>query len=61
MFQSNSKYYLKSTVSVADGATDTFLVSTDFERGLDLETGSDTVSVVLKSGNQIERMAITAT
>ncbi len=38
MFASNSKYYLKSTVSVTDSAGATFLISSDFELGANLET-----------------------
>ena len=61
MFVSNAKYYLKSTVSVTDSAGATFLLSADFERAANLETGTDTVSVVFKNGRQIERLEITAT
>lgn len=61
MFQSNSRYYLKSSISASATAGSTFNMSTDFELGLTLETGTDTVSVVLKNATQIERMEITAT
>lgn len=61
MFQSNARYYLKSTVSASATAGGTFSISPDFELGADLETGSDAVSFVLKSATQIERMEITAT
>lgn len=61
MFQSNSKYYIKSTISSTQTAGTTFLISPDFELGKELETGSSSVSLVLKNGSQIERFEITAT
>ena len=61
MFRSNSKYYVKSTISASQTAGSTFTISPDFELGLNLETGTDNVSIVLQSNTQIERMTITAT
>jgi hypothetical protein len=61
MFQSNAKYYVKSTITSTQAAGTTFLLSTDFEQAANLETGTDSVSFVLKNGTQIERMEITAT
>ena len=61
MFQSNCKYYIKSTISSTQAAGTTFLLSTDFEQAANLETGTDTVSLVLKNGTQIERFEVTAT
>lgn len=61
MFQSNSKYYLKSTIPSTVGNGATFSLSPDFELGQSLETGADTVSLVLKNATQIERFEVTAT
>jgi len=61
MFVSNSKFYIKSTISSTQAAWTTFLLSPDFELWQNLETWTDTVSMVLKSGTQIERFEITAT
>lgn len=61
MFISNAQYYLKSTITSTQAAGTTFLLSTDFEQADNLETGTDTVSMVLKNGTQIERFEITAT
>ena len=61
MFLSNAKYYIKSTISSVQVAGTTFNISTDFENSAHLETGTKSVSIVLKSGSQIERMEITAT
>ena len=61
MFRSNSKYYVKSTISASQSAGSTFTISPDFELWLNLETGTDNVSIVLQSNTQIERMTITAT
>lgn len=61
MFVSNSKYYLKETLSATAGTGGTFKISTDLETNANLETGTDTVSVVFKSGATIERMIVTAT
>lgn len=60
-FLSNSKYYIKSTITSTQAAGTTFLLSPDFELSADLETGANIVSMVLKNGTQIERMEITAT
>lgn len=61
MFQSNSRYYVKSTITATQGVWTTFLLSTDFELWANLETWTDTVSIVLKNWVQIERFEITAT
>ena len=61
MFQSNAKYYLKSTIPSTLGTGGTFLISNDFELNSSLETGTDVVSLVLKNATQIERMTVTAT
>lgn len=61
MFQSNSRYYLKSTIPSTATTGGTFLLSPDFELGQNLETGTDSVSLVFKNATQIERMEVTAT
>lgn len=60
MFVSNSKYFIKSTISSTATVGGTFLLSTDTELNANLETGGLSVSMVLKNGTQIERFEITA-
>ena len=61
MISSNSKYYIKSTISATQGNGTTFLLSPDFELWQNLETSGNITSLVIRSGTQIERMEITAT
>ena len=61
MMVSNSKFYIKSTITSTQADGTTFLLSTDFELGANLETAGASVSMVLKSGTQIERFEISAT
>lgn len=61
MFKSNSKYYIKSTITSTQIDGTTFLLSPDFELWANLETAWASVSLVLKNATQIERMEVTAT
>lgn len=61
MFLNNVKFYVKSTISSTQGVWSTFKISEDFETGTHIETGSNNVSIVLKTQTQIERLTITAT
>lgn len=61
MFLSNVKFYVKSTISSTQGVWTTFKISEDFETGAHIETGTNNVSIVLKTQTQIERLTITAT
>lgn len=61
MFLSNVKFYVKSTISSTQGVWTTFKISEDFETGTHIETGTNNVSIVLKTQTQIERLTITAT
>lgn len=61
MFQSNLKFFLKSTINIADTTSDTFIVSEDFELGAVIDTGGETVSIVLRNARQIERFEATIT
>jgi hypothetical protein len=60
-YQSNSIYNTASIISSTQADGTTFKISKDFERQLDLETGTNSVSFVLVSETQIERFKITAT
>jgi hypothetical protein len=61
MYQSNAKFYIKSTITSTQAAASTFLLSEDLELGTHLETGTSPVSFVIKNSTQIERFQITAT
>lgn len=61
MMVSNSKFYIKSTITSTQADGTTFLLSPDFELSTNLETAGASVSMVLKSGTQIERFEISAT
>lgn len=67
MFQSNLKFFVKETISSTAVATDTFLISDDFELWQAVETSWQTVSITIKNSSdptkvtQVERMEITAT
>lgn len=60
MFISNSKFYVKSTITSTQWTWTTFLISEDFETWVHIETSWDVVSIVLKTTTQIERLTITS-
>ena len=59
MFISNSKFYVKSTISSTQGTWTTFNISEDFETGLNIDSDWEVLSIVLKTNTQIERLTIT--
>ncbi len=61
MYQSNLKFYIKSTLTVASWTGATFDISNDLELDTPIETGSEDVSIIFKNDTQIERFTITAT
>lgn len=60
-YRSNTKVFIKETISSSAIAWDEFNISEDFESWVNLETWADIVSFVLKDWTQIERFEITAT
>jgi hypothetical protein len=59
MFISNSKFYVKSTISSTQGTWTTFNISEDFETGQHIDSDWEVLSIVLKTSTQIERLTIT--
>lgn len=59
MFISNSKFYVKSTISSTQWTWTTFNISQDFETGQNIDSDWEILSIVLKTSTQIERMTIT--
>jgi hypothetical protein len=57
---SNAQLYIKSNITSTQGVGTTFLIAPLIETAEDLDTGSETVTVVLKNATQVERMEITA-